>query len=187
MEKEAISLDDVLTRLVSEYSDEMLSWAFYKTSKREIAEDLVQETFLAAYKGLEGFQEKSKHKTWLFSILNNKIAEYHRNRIRKGHDQSKEENLTMFNENGRWEETSKPDKWNYDTHLLDDPEFSTVLHDCMGGLPDQWSAALSYKYLTEKKGSEICQELDITETNYWQILHRAKLKVRECLENKWFK
>ncbi|MBI1268116.1 MAG: sigma-70 family RNA polymerase sigma factor [Cryomorphaceae bacterium] len=185
--KETLRSEDLVSQLVSLFSDEMLSWAYSKTSKREIAEDLVQETFLAAFKGIGRFQEGSSYKTWLFGILNNKIADYHRDRIRKGHDQSKENHLDMFDGKGAWTEGSKPEKWDYEAQLLDDSEFNQVLHLCMDQLPEHWSAALTYKYLSDKKASDICQELQISETNYWQILHRAKLKVRECLESKWFK
>ena len=57
----------------------------------------------------------------------------------------------------------------------------------MGELPTSWFAAINLKYLEEKKGEIICQELQITPTNFWQILHRAKLQLRKCLEVHWFK
>ncbi|WP_418262403.1 RNA polymerase sigma factor [Flavobacterium faecale] len=68
----------VLEKWVHQFSDELYSWALYKTSSKETAEDLVQETFLAAYNKIDSFQEKSQPKTWLFSILNNKVVDYYR-------------------------------------------------------------------------------------------------------------
>lgn len=187
MEDQIKSKDSILTEVVTLYGDSMFSWAVYKTSNKEAAEDLVQDTFLAATKGLESFKSKSTIKTWIYSILNNKIAGYHRQKIKKGIDSSIELKPDFFNEKGRWDDSHKPQNWEAEkNHLLDDTSFNEVLSDCMQILPESWASALSLKYLSEKKGSEICQDLGISETNYWQILHRGKLQVRECLESKWF-
>ena len=64
------------------YSDKMYTWALHKTSSIEIAEDLVQDTFLAAFQSISKFEGKSEPKTWLFAILNNKIAEHFRKQFR---------------------------------------------------------------------------------------------------------
>jgi len=72
MEKEIVS------KWVVEYGDDLYSWAFYKTSSRETAQDLIQETFLSAFKSYKKFKHESQPKTWLFKILNNKIIDYYR-------------------------------------------------------------------------------------------------------------
>jgi RNA polymerase sigma-70 factor (ECF subfamily) len=56
----------------------------------------------------------------------------------------------------------------------------------MDALPDKWSTIMKLKYLTGNKGEEICQELGISTTNFWQIMHRARLNLRECIDNNWF-
>jgi RNA polymerase sigma-70 factor (ECF subfamily) len=66
----------VLEQWVNQFSDELYSWAF--SSSKEIAEDLVQDTFLAAFHKIDSFEGKSQPKTWLFSILNNKVIDYYR-------------------------------------------------------------------------------------------------------------
>ena len=66
-------------------------------------------------------------------------------------------------------------------------DFQKVLQKCLDALPEQWNMCVKLKYLTEKSGEEICQELNIAPTNYWQIVHRAKLQLRNCVENNWFK
>ncbi|PIY34118.1 MAG: RNA polymerase subunit sigma, partial [Bacteroidetes bacterium CG_4_10_14_3_um_filter_42_6] len=58
---------------------------------------------------------------------------------------------------------------------------------CLDALPDRWSLSIKLKYLMEKESEEICQELGVSPTNFWQIMHRAKLQLRDCVENKWFK
>ncbi len=93
----------------------------------------------------------------------------------------------FFNEDGDWRIGKKPLEWHEDeTNLLDDVNFQTMLQDCIKNLPDKWNVCVTSKYLMDKNSDEICQELGITPTNYWQIMHRAKLQLRECIEENWF-
>jgi RNA polymerase sigma-70 factor (ECF subfamily) len=178
------------------YSDKMFTWAFHKTSNRETAEDLVQDTFLSAFQSLGKFEGKSEPQTWLFAILNNKIAEYFRKMYRQNTinaTQAEEQNSksllnNLFDADGSWTKEQQPKTWETEqTNLLDDADFIKIFQSCMGNLPDNWLAAIQLKYLDDKKGELICQELEITPTNFWQILHRSKLQLRKCLEIHWFK
>ena len=65
--------------------------------------------------------------------------------------------------------------------------FKKFFKNVLNALPENWNICVRLKYLSEKSGEEICQELDIAPTNLWQIIHRAKVQLRECVENKWFK
>lgn len=177
---------------VNEFSDELFSWAFYKTSHKEIAEDLVQETFLAAYHKLDTFQGRSQPKTWLFSILNNKVIDYYRKSAKTTKQTSSISENTgyeltdgLFNEGGNWKDMEINSIWNQEVELLDNPEFNNTMKGCMEDLPQKWEHAMTSKYLTDKNAEEICQELEITVSNYWQIVHRAKLMLKKCLETKW--
>ncbi|MGC9375130.1 MAG: sigma factor-like helix-turn-helix DNA-binding protein [Bacteroidales bacterium] len=60
------------------------------------------------------------------------------------------------------------------------------MQKCLDALPAQWNTCVKLKYLMNKKSEEICQELDINPSNYWQIIHRAKVQLRDCVETKWF-
>ncbi len=174
---------------VEAYSDKLYSWALYKTGSKEIAEDLVQETFLAACESVEKFRGKSEPKTWLFGILNNKIADHFRKVYRNqeiNHEENKGFFKEFFDENGDWLIKERPKAWENDEHLLDNGEFVKVLQVCLKELPDAWYSAIQLKFIEQKKGEIICQELQITTTNFWQILHRAKLQLRKCLQVKWF-
>lgn len=170
------------------YSDSMYSWSLHKTSSRETAEDLVQETFLAAVQSFEKFKGDSNPKTWLFSILNNKINDYYRSSFRKVTTNDTTIFETFFDSEGQWKKEERPKQWNGEPeNILDDAEFNKVLQHCMEKLPASWFSAVQLKYMEAKKGEIICQELQITPTNFWQILHRAKLQLRKCLELNWFK
>jgi RNA polymerase sigma-70 factor (ECF subfamily) len=173
----------------------MFSWAFYKTGNKETAEDLVQDTFLAAVQSFSKFEGKSNPQTWLFAILKNKIVDQHRKAFKspvvtESSQKIQEGNNffdNLFDKDGGWIKDQMPVHWDSASeNLLDDRNFIQVLQLCMDKLPSGWNAAIQLKYLEEKKPAFICQELGIAPTNYWQILHRAKLQLRKCLESNWF-
>ena len=169
------------------YSDQLFTWAFYKTSNKETAEDLVQETFLAAVHSFQKFESKSEPKTWLFSILKNKIADHYRKSFRNGENKTVSFNQ-FFDSNEDWITDQIPQQWQADDeeHLLDNQDFKKTLAHCLEKLPVNWKTFIVLKFMEEKDSKLICQELEITATNYWQILHRAKLQLRKCLELNWF-
>jgi len=182
----------VLEQWVNQFSDELYSWAFFKTSSKEVAEDLVQDTFLAAFHKIDSFQGKSQPKTWLFSILNNKVIDHYRLSARTTKKnfsltENSGNDLTdgIFNMYGCWNSNEVKSLWGQDEELLDNPDFNAIMEECMDDLPQKWKLAVTSKYLTEKKAETICQELEITASNYWQIVHRSKLLLKKCLELKW--
>ncbi len=170
------------------YADSMYSWALYKTSSKETAEDLVQDTFMAALQSYDSYKNISNPKSWLFSILNNKLQGFYRDRYRMPLHTNEGFYDNFFEKSGSWKPSQKPLEWTGDpSHLLDDGEFQNVLNDCLKKLPKIWLTVIQNKIMEGKKGDVICQDLGITDTNYWQILHRAKLQLRKCLESNWFK
>lgn len=186
----------VIKSWVETFSDKMYLWSLYKTNSKEIAEDLVQETFMAAFQSIGKFRGKCEPKTWLFSILNNKIADHFRKGYRipgkpaNREKQSSEEFFfdSFFDGEGNWLEKQKPCNWPLEeVNPLDDELFIKMLKSCMGKLPRNWFVAVQLKYIGEQKSELICQQLQITTSNFWQILHRAKLQLRKCLEIHWFK
>ncbi|MDT8394190.1 MAG: sigma-70 family RNA polymerase sigma factor [Bacteroidales bacterium] len=177
-----------LTEWVKAYTDEMFRWAAYKLSDDELARDVVQDTFMAAAEKLKDFRNESSPKTWLFSILNFKIIDVYRNKANKPVSAGLDSMSDFFDEDGSWHRNKRPQAWHDDddNHLLDDDHFREVLKECLEALPEKWNACVKLKYLMDKKGDDICQELEITPTNYWQIMHRAKLNLRDCIDNNWF-
>jgi len=185
-----------ITDWVNEYSESLYNWAFYKTSNKELSEDLVQDTFIAAIQQKANFKEKSNPKTWLLSVLNNKIVDYYRKKNKSIEvnqstlQNNKFENNILenyFSADGSWLEKNSPLHWDtLPETASENKAFSNALDNCMQNLPDNWQEIMYSKYIQEKKGPEICQELEISSTNYWQILHRSKLQIRECLNENWF-
>ena len=177
-----------LTRWVDEYTSDMYAWAWHKVSDAELAKDLVQDTFMAAAEKFSSFKGESSPKTYLFSILNHKIIDHYRKKVQKPVPMEPDILSRYFTEEGEWQEPKRPADWQKNEgHMLDNEEFQEVLQDCIEELPDKWNACVTAKYLLDKKTEDICQDLGITTTNYWQIMHRAKLQLRECIDENWFK
>ncbi len=177
-----------LSNWVEEYTDDLYTWAYHKLSNAELARDFVQDTFLAAVEKMGTFKGKSSPKTWLFSILNHKIIDHYRRKVNQPLKMENQSFARFFEDAGGWNKNQLPHKWQYedDAHLLDNDEFNRILRQCLDALPEQWNICVKLKYLTEKKGEEICKEMEITPSNFWQIIHRAKLRLRDCIENNWY-
>jgi RNA polymerase sigma-70 factor (ECF subfamily) len=175
------------------YSDELYGYAMNKTGKNELAEDLVQETFLAALKSLEGFKGQSSERTWLFAILKYKIADHYRKASTKYEISNcsfgNEEDSFIdnyFTDDGDWKESSAPKNWNVDySKAMENKELAIALNHCIEKLPENQNRLIVLKLVEEEKTEKVCKELNITTTNYWVIIHRAKLQLRACLEKNW--
>ena len=172
---------------VDQYTDDLYSWANFKTSSSVFAEDLVQDTFLVAAEKMESFKGGSSPKTWLFSILNHKIIDYYRKKINQPTSDDDKAHSSFFDNEGSWIKDSRPQLWDGDSHLLDNDQFQSVLNRCLEALPEKWSLCVKLKYLSEENTEDICQELGIATTNLWQIIHRAKVQLRSCIDTNWFK
>jgi len=183
--------NQIISGWVHEYGPELYRYARSKMPGQEVAEDVVQNTFIAALQSFSAFEGKSSPKTWLFSILKHKIMDYHREQYRKpeqvelitGGDFREDD---LFDESGSWKKEARPTAWD-DKNLLDDHDFNAVLHDCLQRLPAKWYSAIQMKYLAGADGDMISSELGVSPANFWQILHRAKLQLRVCLETNWFR
>lgn len=178
-----------LSEWVRLYTKEMFVWAYQKTADQELSEDLVQDAFLAASEKINSFKKESRPKTWLFGILKNKIADHYRKTLRQNKTSlfAPEQLSAFFGSDNRWHKNTSPVAWAGEPeHLLDVPDFNQVFDDYIENLPKAMHACIRLKFLEEKKGQQICEELGFTSANYWQLIRRAKLQLRACLEQHWF-
>ncbi|MFZ5551490.1 MAG: sigma-70 family RNA polymerase sigma factor [Bacteroidota bacterium] len=174
---------------VDRYSDELYGYALSRVNDADTAKDLVQETFLSALNNLQGFRGESAEKTWLYSILKNKIVDHFR---KKRNTQSIENTMVaeswFFEESGHWSEHRPAFDWEYtSTDRMGEQEFLKILEQCKQKMSSLQQAVFTLKVQEELESEMICKELNITSSNYWVILHRAKLQLRECLEKNWLK
>lgn len=153
------------------------------------AEDVVQETLLAALEGRARFAGDSSLKTWLTGILKHKILDAIRRKAREqplapAADNDAETVDTLFKSDGHWQQM--PATWGDPAAALENRKFWEIFQLCSRLMPERTARVFMLREVMEMSTEEICQECAITPTNLWVILHRARLTLRECLEIKWF-
>ncbi len=178
------------TRWVDEHGDCLFRFALVRVRTAEVAEDLVQETFLAAIRSRDQFRGRSSERSWLVGILKNKILDYYRKLGRETTFTDLEflkDELPHKFEDGFWNHALGPKNWKPESdEVTHKEEFWQTMRDCLANLPDRVSAAFMLREIDDVPGKEICTLLNITESNLWVMLHRARMGLRECLEVHWF-
>jgi RNA polymerase sigma-70 factor (ECF subfamily) len=172
------------------YGDELYRFARSRVADAELAEELVQDTFLSALDALESFRGEASERTWLFVILRRKVIDHYRRQARAPHVSLEEitepvgpDEATFFHvDNGHWRAAQSPVSWLNADAALEQQELQAVLRRCQERLPPQHGAVFALRFIEELPAEEICQELGLSSANYWVIVHRAKLQLRRCLE-----
>ena len=155
------------------------------------AEDAVSETLLAALAKPQAFEARSQLKTWLVGILKHKIIDTLRQRQREvvldaGSDDDTVDPLDhmAFKTDGHFAE--KPAEWGNPERDMQSRQFFAVLEACTEKLPPAQGRLFLMREWLELSSEDICKELSLTPTNLYVQLHRARLRLRECLELNWF-
>ena len=186
------SLDDP-AGWVDRYGDFLYRFALSRVKEPSQAEDLVQETFLAALGARHKFQGRSAVRTWLTAILKHKIVDSIRRRVREPSsdrvesiaDAAAVDNVDAgFTAKGGWR--TRPVRWSVNPmEIYRQKEFMDVLYRCLGQLPRRLAQTFMLREIDGLSTEEICKELNISATNSWVMLYRARMWLRQCLENKW--
>ena len=157
----------------------------------DLAEDVVQETLVAALGARDGFSGRSSVKTWLTGILKHKIVDAIRQKQRQpvivatfDQETDLDEFDPMFRDNGAWD--APPADWGDPENALSRQEFMGVMDLCLEKLPPNTARVFMMREVMELDTEEICKELAITANNLWVILYRARMALRLCLEQNWF-
>lgn len=176
-------------RWVDDHGDYLFKYAMVRLRDQTLAEDAVQETFLAALKGGKSFQGRSAEKTWLVGILKNKIIDHFR---KSGRETSFTDlNFYQDEENDRfvgdgWIHERGPQEWPDPGKSLDNELFWQTYRDCTSKLPPKVAAVFNLREVDGLDSKEVCALLQISESNLWVMLHRARMALRRCLESNWF-
>ncbi len=174
---------------VNEHGDYLFRFALARLRDTHQAEDVVQETFLAAVKS-NSYAGQSSVRTWLTGILKHKIIDVQRKRYKEpvlsDLSANQEEDINIedfFDSSGHW--VDKPDSWDHPEEALTQKQFLDTLHNCITRLPKKLSNIYMLRDIHETDNEEICKDLDITPTNAWVMLYRARMSLRKCLEINW--
>jgi len=168
----------------------LLRVAMLQLRDNELAEDVVQDTLLAALQGAPGFSGRSSLKTWLTGILKHKVVDAIRRKAREPVFATLEEESqlddfdALFDDSGHWE--NPPAEWGDPEAQLSRQQFFDVVQFCLEKLPPNTARVFMMREVMELTSDEICKELSITSTNLWVILYRARAALRQCLEQNWF-
>jgi len=173
------------------HGDFLFRFAMSRVRTREIAEDLVQDTFLSAVKAKDGFAGRSAVRSWLAGILKHKIIDHYRKRNRENSFTDLNflngEFSEKFDGEGFWNHDLAPQDWRPPSdEVLHREEFWNVLRDCMDKLPPRIADVFRLRVVDDFDGKEVCASLNISESNLWVMLHRARMALRECFERNWF-
>ena len=174
---------------VDRYGDYLFRYAMLRLRDRPAAEDMVQETFLAALKGRGTFSGDSSEATWMVGILKHKIADHFRRQAREAPleegDLGEHPDAGHMDGKGHW--TTGPAEWGGNpADLYRQGEFLDRFRICLSGLSAKHADAFTLREIEGLGTAEICKVLGVSETNLWVILHRARALLRRCLETRWF-
>ena len=173
---------------ISLYSDYLFNFTISRVNDRDLAKDLVQDTFFAGLKSMKNFKGEASERTWLVSILKRKIIDHYRKiNSNKGKAEVRMSYNSDSESEGDWleERVADPfDKTAEDT--LENEELGNAIYNCLGKLPEKQAEVFRKKTIEGLDTETICNELNITASNLWVIIHRARTAMAACMEKNWF-
>lgn len=175
------------SKWVDKYSDYLFNFTIVRVNDRELAHDLISETFLAGLNSMKNFKGEATERTWLISILKRKIIDYYRkSNSRKGRAEVKIQYNDDDNE-GNWLEENAPDRFDKTAEdIMENEELGIAILECMENLPEKQAKIFKMKTIDGFDTETICNEFNITPSNLWVIIHRARTTLAQCLEKNWF-
>jgi RNA polymerase sigma-70 factor (TIGR02943 family) len=186
---------DVLTDgiFLEEIRRQMIRFANLQLGDSHQAEDAVQEALIGAMKNARSFGGRAALKTWIFAILKNKIADILRQKQRTvniGSLQSEgdedEDLAELFDRKGFWQANERPIAWGNPEASLREGQFWKVFEACLDKLPPKQARVFMMREFIELDADEICAVAELTTSNLHVLLHRSRLRLRECIENNWY-
>jgi RNA polymerase sigma-70 factor (ECF subfamily) len=172
------------------HGDALYRYALLRVRQPDVAEDLVQDTLLAALRARASYAGQANERTWLVAILKNKIIDHFRRAARETplpdlpEPDDTADGFFHGEPAGHW--TEIPATWGRPDTCLEQMEFWRAFRDCLDKLPERQARVFALTELDELSTPELCKALGISPSNAWVLLHRARLRLRDCLERSWF-
>jgi RNA polymerase sigma-70 factor (ECF subfamily) len=175
---------------VDRYGNALYAYAVTRVRDKEAAAEIVQDTFFAAFKAKNRFKGRSSEKTWLTGILKHKIIDHFRKNAKERplfiSDNLGESAEEIFDRRGNW--INRPQNWSNDPgRSLEQKDFLKVLYQALDKLPPRLAQVFVLREMDGLESEEICKILDITRSNLWVMLHRARTRLRHHMEAVWLK
>lgn len=172
---------------VDRYADYLFNYTIVRVNDREVTNDLISETFLAALNSMKNFKGDASERTWLISILKRKIIDYYRKiNSNKGKAEVKV-SLPEGEAEGEWLEEKVADPSDRTAEeAIENKELGLAILECMDKLPEKQAKIFKMKTIDGIDTETICNEFKITPSNLWVIIHRARTFLANCLEKNWF-
>lgn len=176
---------------LNDHGDYLYRYAFLQLRDASTAEDMVQETLLAALTAWARFSGGSSVRTWLTGILKHKILDHFRRVSREPQFQSLAEDETdvealdraIFDQANHW--IDMPQAWGDPEACLSQQRFMEILAFCLEQLPEHLAMAFNLRELSGLTTEEICKEMNVSPTNCWVMLYRARIGLQQCLQARW--
>lgn len=174
-----------IDRLVKQHARTLYFYALTRVGKQDLAEDIVQDTLLAALQSWQTFAGQSSERTWLIGIMRHKIMDFFRQNRSSESVDDESWKKEYFDKARHWKD--KMVNWKADPEaLVENIEFRKILEICLKELSKIMAQAFVMREVEGISSEEICKHLEISPTNLWVRLHRARLQLRRCLELNWF-
>ena len=181
---------------VDEHGDYLFRYALVRLRDESLAEDIVQETLLAAIQSLASYGGKSTERTWLTSILKHKVIDFYRKSSRETPLDASELDVSEFDNfferddqwTNHWNLKLAPRGWtNNPEAVFEQNEFFDVFQNCMSKLPERVASVFALREMDGLDAGEICEIMSLSSSNFWVMMHRARMSLRRCIEIKWFR
>ena len=166
------------------YGNYLFRHALFRVRDRQLAEDIVQETLLAAVSSRDSFAGLSNEKTWLVGILKHKTLDYFR-RSQNLLSLTTDDAEDYFDEEGTWRAELQPRSWSNPATLLENKDCQRVICECLNQLPERQRRVFLLREVDGLSSKEICELLDLTPGNLSVTLHRTRLKLQSLIAGKW--
>lgn len=172
---------------VDRYSDYLFNYTIVRVNDREVANDIISETFLAGLNSMKNFKGEASERTWLISILKRKIIDHYRkSNSNKGQAELKMNFPDSENE-GDWLEERVADLSDMTAEdQMENRELGLAILDCLDQLNEKQAKIFKMKTIDGLDTETICNEFNISPSNLWVIIHRARTSLAKCLEKNWF-
>lgn len=172
---------------VQNHADYLYNYTIVRVSDEEIAQDIVQDTFLAALKAAKNFKGEAAERTWLFSILKRKIIDHYRKiNSSKGKAEVRMQLNDTDDEAKDWLELRVEDDDKNVEDRMENEELGNAIQNCLAKLPAKQAQVFTMKTIEGLDTDTICNELNLTPSNLWVLIHRARTSLADCLQKNWF-